>query len=389
MLEEGVTDGCSPWACRGNADLPRDDFGLATCNPRSTRPSPTSPPAATPGRSSWPPARTSASCWPPNPCATSTPSTSTASPSGSRWRRSRCVAAVATVRRDPAQLGLLGLDEDPEGGGLRRDADQAPGDPARFPAPAPPSRLRPPMPRSPSRIRCSGRAASSGCPLPKPSAGCHRPPRADCMCLRLRAGRLMAHRSDPYEDDLDDVHAPRPVHYAEQSLLGALLLEPTGSTASMTWTPATSATMPTAPSGRRCASCHRSNRTRKLEHRLAELPARCGTPARSRAHRLLSPHPHPSLPLAQARADVRADGPGGSRPAHGAHARRTPQEGHRHSYPGPSHGQPCTRSLARPSRLPSELESFFLSVDRFSADCMIRWRECFRFCVARQTLRAR
>ncbi|MFD4257602.1 DnaB-like helicase N-terminal domain-containing protein [Streptomyces sp. NPDC058534] len=36
----------------------------------------------------------------------------------------------------------------------------------------------------------------------------------------------MAHRSDPYEDDLDDVHAPRPVHYAEQSLLGALLLEP-------------------------------------------------------------------------------------------------------------------------------------------------------------------
>ncbi|MFJ8676346.1 hypothetical protein [Streptomyces sp. NPDC093589] len=30
-LEDGVTDGCSPWACRGDADvLARDDFGLAT-----------------------------------------------------------------------------------------------------------------------------------------------------------------------------------------------------------------------------------------------------------------------------------------------------------------------------------------------------------------------
>ncbi|MGQ4484265.1 hypothetical protein ACN6LM_002593 [Streptomyces sp. SAS_281] len=30
-LEEGVTDGCSPWACRGEADaLTHDDFGLAT-----------------------------------------------------------------------------------------------------------------------------------------------------------------------------------------------------------------------------------------------------------------------------------------------------------------------------------------------------------------------
>lgn len=30
-LEDGVTDGCSPWACRGDADAPsRDDFGLAT-----------------------------------------------------------------------------------------------------------------------------------------------------------------------------------------------------------------------------------------------------------------------------------------------------------------------------------------------------------------------
>ncbi|WP_326731784.1 DnaB-like helicase N-terminal domain-containing protein [Streptomyces phaeochromogenes] len=36
----------------------------------------------------------------------------------------------------------------------------------------------------------------------------------------------MPHSTDPHEDDLDDVHAPRPVHYAEQSLLGALLLEP-------------------------------------------------------------------------------------------------------------------------------------------------------------------
>lgn len=30
-LEEGVTDGCSPWACRGDAEsLGRDDFGLAS-----------------------------------------------------------------------------------------------------------------------------------------------------------------------------------------------------------------------------------------------------------------------------------------------------------------------------------------------------------------------
>ncbi|MFK0121326.1 hypothetical protein [Streptomyces sp. NPDC090994] len=31
-LEHGVTDGCSPWACRGEADtaLRRDDFGLAS-----------------------------------------------------------------------------------------------------------------------------------------------------------------------------------------------------------------------------------------------------------------------------------------------------------------------------------------------------------------------
>lgn len=30
-LEEGATDGCSPWACRGDADaLTRDDFRLAT-----------------------------------------------------------------------------------------------------------------------------------------------------------------------------------------------------------------------------------------------------------------------------------------------------------------------------------------------------------------------
>ncbi|MCZ9354113.1 hypothetical protein ACFW4M_07540 [Streptomyces sp. NPDC058794] len=31
VLENGVEDGCSPWACRGDADaLTRDDFGLAT-----------------------------------------------------------------------------------------------------------------------------------------------------------------------------------------------------------------------------------------------------------------------------------------------------------------------------------------------------------------------
>ena len=31
VLEQGVTDGCSPWSCRGDADtLTRDDFGLAT-----------------------------------------------------------------------------------------------------------------------------------------------------------------------------------------------------------------------------------------------------------------------------------------------------------------------------------------------------------------------
>lgn len=30
-LENGVVDGCSPWACRGDADAPtQDDFGLAT-----------------------------------------------------------------------------------------------------------------------------------------------------------------------------------------------------------------------------------------------------------------------------------------------------------------------------------------------------------------------
>ncbi|MEU8960523.1 hypothetical protein AB0C89_02270 [Streptomyces sp. NPDC048491] len=31
VLENGVEDGCSPWACRGDADaLTQDDFGLAT-----------------------------------------------------------------------------------------------------------------------------------------------------------------------------------------------------------------------------------------------------------------------------------------------------------------------------------------------------------------------
>ncbi|MGD3109295.1 DnaB-like helicase N-terminal domain-containing protein [Streptomyces sp. YGL11-2] len=36
----------------------------------------------------------------------------------------------------------------------------------------------------------------------------------------------MPQPTDPYEDDLDDLPPARPVHYAEQSLLGALLLEP-------------------------------------------------------------------------------------------------------------------------------------------------------------------
>ncbi|OKJ72211.1 DnaB-like helicase N-terminal domain-containing protein [Streptomyces sp. CB02460] len=36
----------------------------------------------------------------------------------------------------------------------------------------------------------------------------------------------MPHSTEPYEDDLDDLPSPRPVHYAEQSLLGALLLNP-------------------------------------------------------------------------------------------------------------------------------------------------------------------
>ncbi|MFJ9085742.1 DnaB-like helicase N-terminal domain-containing protein [Streptomyces sp. NPDC102384] len=36
----------------------------------------------------------------------------------------------------------------------------------------------------------------------------------------------MPHRPDQHGDDLDDAPPPRPVHYAEQSLLGALLLEP-------------------------------------------------------------------------------------------------------------------------------------------------------------------
>ncbi|MER7682862.1 hypothetical protein [Streptomyces sp. NPDC096934] len=31
VLENGVEDGCSPWACRGDADAPtQDGFGLAT-----------------------------------------------------------------------------------------------------------------------------------------------------------------------------------------------------------------------------------------------------------------------------------------------------------------------------------------------------------------------
>ncbi|MFE1836511.1 hypothetical protein [Streptomyces sviceus] len=29
-LEEGVTDGCSPWTCRGEIAASQDDFGLAT-----------------------------------------------------------------------------------------------------------------------------------------------------------------------------------------------------------------------------------------------------------------------------------------------------------------------------------------------------------------------
>ncbi|WP_328543931.1 DnaB-like helicase N-terminal domain-containing protein [Streptomyces europaeiscabiei] len=37
----------------------------------------------------------------------------------------------------------------------------------------------------------------------------------------------MPHTPDPHDDDgLDHVPAPKPVHYAEQALLGALLLEP-------------------------------------------------------------------------------------------------------------------------------------------------------------------
>ncbi|KMS74088.1 hypothetical protein ACM01_15805 [Streptomyces viridochromogenes] len=30
QLEEGVTDGCSPWTCRGEIAATQDDFGLAT-----------------------------------------------------------------------------------------------------------------------------------------------------------------------------------------------------------------------------------------------------------------------------------------------------------------------------------------------------------------------
>ncbi|MFG3261685.1 hypothetical protein [Streptomyces bobili] len=29
-LEDGVVDGCSPWACRGEAEPVQDDFGLAS-----------------------------------------------------------------------------------------------------------------------------------------------------------------------------------------------------------------------------------------------------------------------------------------------------------------------------------------------------------------------
>jgi hypothetical protein len=29
-LEQGVIDGCSPWACRGEVELVQDDFGLAS-----------------------------------------------------------------------------------------------------------------------------------------------------------------------------------------------------------------------------------------------------------------------------------------------------------------------------------------------------------------------
>ncbi|MFE0055262.1 hypothetical protein [Streptomyces sp. NPDC059003] len=29
-LEEGVIDGCSPWACRGEAEPVQDDFGLTS-----------------------------------------------------------------------------------------------------------------------------------------------------------------------------------------------------------------------------------------------------------------------------------------------------------------------------------------------------------------------
>ncbi|MGW7008213.1 DnaB-like helicase N-terminal domain-containing protein [Streptomyces sp. NPDC054933] len=36
----------------------------------------------------------------------------------------------------------------------------------------------------------------------------------------------MPHPTNPYEEDLDDLPAPQPVHYAEQALLGALLLAP-------------------------------------------------------------------------------------------------------------------------------------------------------------------
>ncbi|MEU1629217.1 DnaB-like helicase N-terminal domain-containing protein [Streptomyces sp. NPDC020096] len=36
----------------------------------------------------------------------------------------------------------------------------------------------------------------------------------------------MPARTDPYDDELDELPPPEPVHYVEQALLGALLLDP-------------------------------------------------------------------------------------------------------------------------------------------------------------------
>lgn len=93
--------------------------------PRRRARHPEGPPHRVPGRAE--PAGRRANALPPRPA----PGRRTGVvPRGGSTRRA---AAVAPVRRDPPDLGVLGLDRHPQRGGLRSSADQTTGDSHRLP----------------------------------------------------------------------------------------------------------------------------------------------------------------------------------------------------------------------------------------------------------------